>query len=123
MFSYQVYKLVHLFGIFLTIVSLGSMYLHAMNGGTKETNPSKKLMSISHGLGLFLVLLGGFGMLARLNLMQHMPGWVIAKLVIWVVLGGALAIPARAPQYARPLYFAIPILGVLAGYFAIYKPF
>lgn len=123
MINYQVYKLVHLFGIFLTVIALGGMYLHAMNGGTKESNASRKLMSIVHGVGLFLVLLGGFGMLARLGLVEHMPGWVIAKLVIWAVLGAALAIPARAPQLARPLYFAIPILGVLAGYFALYKPF
>ena len=65
MINYQVYKLVHLFGIFLTLISLGGMYLHAMNGGTKETNASRKLSAIGHGVGLFLVLLGGFGMLAR----------------------------------------------------------
>jgi hypothetical protein len=70
-------------------------------------------------------LLGGFGMLARLGIMHglNFPGWLWVKLVIWGMLGAAVIIPRRRPTLSRALLFALPILGGLAAYMAIYKPF
>jgi hypothetical protein len=34
-----------------------------------------------------------------------------------------LFVPPRWPGLARPLLFALPLLGGLAAYMAIYKPF
>jgi hypothetical protein len=63
-------------------------------------------------------------MLARLGDMHGaLPSWVVAKLVIWGTLAGALVIPSRRPGLALPLLLALPILGGLAAYIAIYKPF
>jgi hypothetical protein len=45
------------------------------------------------------------------------------KLVVWVVVAGALFLPYRRPAFARPLLFSLPILGGLAAYMALYKPF
>lgn len=125
MFSHQLYNVVHILGILLVFVALGGLVLHAANGGTRATNGGRRLVAITHGLGLFLVLLGGFGMLARLGVMhgQGFPGWIWGKLTIWVLLGAALMVPYRYPGAGRLLWFVVPLLGATAAYLAIYKPF
>ena len=59
--SPDVYKLVHVAGIFMVFMSLGGLALHGLNGGTKESNRSRRWTTITYGIGLFLILLGGFG--------------------------------------------------------------
>jgi hypothetical protein len=90
-----------------------------------EISPSpRRLLAMLHGIGVFLILLGGFGMLARLGFMgQSFPGWVWAKIVIWGLLAAALVVPRRRPSLARPLLYALPLLGGLAVYMVVYKPF
>jgi hypothetical protein len=124
MIPLQAYKLVHIFGILLTFVALGGLALHAVNGGTKESNRGRRLVAASYGLGLLLILVGGFGMLARLGVASAgLPGWVWAKLVIWLAIGGLLALPYRKPESGRFLWWLGPLLGVVAGWLALYKPF
>lgn len=120
---YPFYNLVHLFGIFLVIAGLAALCVHAANGGTKRDKRTYRLGVIMHGLGLLVVLVGGFGMLARLGLTEGLPGWIWAKLAIWLVIGALLMVPYRAPRLARPLAVLLPFVALLAGYLAIYKPF
>jgi hypothetical protein len=122
--SYQVYKLVHLFGMFALFTAVGGIALHAMNGGTRTSNTGRVLMASMHGVALFLILLGGFGMLARLGVVQAgLPGWVIAKLVIWGLLIAIAMLPYRRPSSARWVLLSLPFIGAAAGYIALYKPF
>ncbi len=123
MFSYQLYKVVHFLGILLTFVALGGQILHVRNGGDKASNSGRALVGATHGIGLFLVLLGGFGMLARMGLSFGDAPWVHAKLLIWLLLGGVVALPYRVPASAKALWFVVPLLGALAAGIAIYKPF
>jgi hypothetical protein len=117
------YKLIHIVGIILIMSALGGAAVRAMIG-SDGTPPTRRLLAILHGIGAFLVLLGGFGMLARLGAMHgNFPGWVWVKLVVWVILAAALIIPRRRPTLARPLLLALPFIGGLAAYMAIYKPF
>jgi hypothetical protein len=120
--SYNVYKLLHLLGGAMVFVSLGGIAVHAIGGGGKESNPARKPLAILHGIGLALLIIAGFGMLARLGLSMS-AGWIWTKVVIWVVLGAASTLPYRSEQLARTLLVLLPILGLLAGYLAIYKPF
>jgi hypothetical protein len=124
MISLNAYKLVHILGILLVFSSFGGLVLHAMNGGTKTTNTGRRLIAIGYGTGLFLLLLGGFGMLARLGIVQGgLPGWIWFKLVVWVVIGGLFALPYRKPGSARLLWVLGPALGLLAAWAGLYKPF
>jgi hypothetical protein len=119
---YLLYKNLHRIGVFMVLVALGGVTLHRITGGTAEY-PWRKFVAITHGVGLVLVLLGGFGMLARLGIHWPWPGWIMGKLLIWLVLGALLAVLARKPTLAKPLWWAIIVLAALAAYLAANKPF
>jgi hypothetical protein len=122
--SYSVYRLVHLVGIFLLFVILGGL---AWGAGRARGDGaiSRRASMVLHGVGLFIVLLGGFGLLARIGVMHGMdwPGWVWAKLGIWLLLGAAVMIPVRKPAWGGPLLLLLPVLGGMAAWLAIFKPF
>ena len=121
---YPIYKLIHFLGMFAMVAALAATSMHAIRGGTRADNPERRVLGATHGIAAFLVLLGGFGMLARLGLVQGgLPGWVVVKLLIWVVLLAALAVPYRGRGYARALLVALPLLAVSAAAVALYKPF
>jgi hypothetical protein len=72
---------------------------------------------------MVLVLLGGFGMLARLGIHWPWPGWVLGKVIIWIILGGIIALIYRLPHVGKALWYIVLLLGTLAAYLAIMKPF
>jgi hypothetical protein len=123
MISYSVYRVVHLVGIFLLLVILGGLSYGA--GRARGAGAGPRLAMALHGIALFVVLLGGFGLLARLGIMHGMswPGWVWAKLGIWVLLGAAVVIPKRKPEWGAALLVLLPALGGVAAWLAIFKPF
>jgi hypothetical protein len=123
MISYPVYKVIHFIGIFMVFLSLGGVTMHVINGGAKE-HAWRKPLAITHGVGLFLALLGGFGLLARLGIVHGMlPGWVLAKLAIWTVFAAVLGVVIRKRSWAGPLWAITVILGGVAAYLAGSKPF
>lgn len=125
MISYPVYRLVHLVGIVLLFAVLGGLSLAASRGVTGRSGISPRLAMALHGLALFIVLLGGFGLLARLGVTHGMdwPAWVWAKLGIWALAAAAVMVPRRRPEWATGLFLALPVLGGLAAWLAIFKPF
>lgn len=118
-----VYKVIHILGILMLFLSYGGILIHTINGGTRDTNVWRKPLAITHGLGLLLVILGGFGLLAKLGIHWPWPGWVITKIGIWVVFGGIVGIAARRPAMVQPLWWLLLLLGTLAAYLAGTKPF
>jgi hypothetical protein len=44
------------------------------------------------------------------------------KLAIWLVMGGVIALAYRGQAVAKALWIAIPLLGAVAAWLAIYKP-
>ncbi len=127
MIPHSMYKIVHIIGIVMLMSALGGAAVRAImaeSGGTTAPAGPRRLLAVLHGVGAFLVLLGGFGMLARIGGMHGaFPRWVWLKIVLWLTLAAALMLPRRRPGLARPLLIALPALGGLAAYLAIYKPF
>jgi len=122
--SPTVYKLIHVAGILLVFMSLGGLALHAMNGGTKETNRARGLTTATYAIGLLLILLGGFGFLGASGMLNAgMPGWAWAKLCIWLTVGALLALPSVRPGLSRLVWLVAPVLGVLGAWLARTKPF
>lgn len=125
MFSHQFYNLVHIVGIVLAMSALGGAAMLAIaTPAGMVPRPERRLLAMLHGVGVLLVLVGGFGMLARLGVMHGggFPGWIWVKLGVWGVVAGALLVPRRNPALAKPLLLALPVLGGLATYMAVYKP-
>jgi hypothetical protein len=118
----EFYKTLHLIGIFTVILSLGGMCLHVASGGTREY-AGRKLAAITHGVGLLIAFVAGFGLLAKLGYMQAIPGWAIVKIVIWLILGGIPALIYRQRRLAKAFWFSILAFAAFAACLAIYKPF
>jgi len=124
MIPYETYKVLHILGVLLAFATLGGLALTVANGATKSTSSVRRLIAITHGAATFIILLGGFGALARLGVMHgNLPGWVLVKLACWAVLAVLVAIPYRKPALARTIFWLLPVLGGIAVVMAIYKPF
>lgn len=122
--SYAVYKLVHFLGIFTLIGALVAAAMHVLRGGTRADDPYRRRLMAAHGIAAFLVLVGGFGMLARMGAMHGaLPDWVKLKLGLWVAVAAAIALPYRGKGPARVLLIALPLLVLAAAATALYKPF
>lgn len=118
---YEVYKIAHLIGIFMIMISLGGVATHAINGGDKESNHFRKALGITHGIGLVLVLVAGFGLLAQLQV--GWPIWVFVKLIIWIIFGALTGVAYRMGTKGQGLWYIMIVLGGLAAYLAVTKPF
>jgi hypothetical protein len=124
MISHDLYWYAHMLGIALLILSVGGVALHAMSGGTKASSGGRAIAAASHGLGSLLILVAGFGMLARLELMSGgLPGWVWAKLVVWTALGLLFIVPYRKPELSKFVWFGAALLMLTAAVLAHSKPF
>jgi len=86
MFSYTLYKLLHFCGIFLMLISLGAISSHRLQGGTKENFKHRKFFMKFHGFGLLVSFIAGFGLMARAGY-SFANGWVVVKLIVWLILG------------------------------------
>ena len=80
------YKFIHYLGIFFLLAGIGGLAF--------ADKDKLKLPSISHGMGMFLILLGGFGMQAKLKI-DLFSSWFVVKVVIWLALGATLVIAKR----------------------------
>jgi hypothetical protein len=120
--SYQAYKVIHILGVLFVFASLGALMLASREG--VERGNGRKLAGMTHGIALLLVLVAGFGTLARLGLGNPAtwPLWVWIKLTIWLVLGGIIVLIRRAPQLGTLLWWLLPLLGGIAAWAAIFKP-
>lgn len=119
MLPYETYKLIHLLGIIFLFLSLGGYLTLASN----KTLVSRRLIAFTHGISIIVILVAGFGLLARLGFVafQTWPLWVWVKLVIWVILAVVVILIRRMPELRVSLWFVVPILGVVAAYMAIFK--
>lgn len=124
MIPYETYKVLHVLGVLLTFAVLGGLALTVANGATKSTSQVRRLVAATHGVGTFIILLGGFGALARLGPNEGMglPLWIWIKLACWVVLAVVIMVPYRRPELARPVFWLLPVVGLVAVWAAVYKP-
>ena len=119
------YNLIHVIGLILLVASLGAALqqrLAARAGQDELAAGNRRLVMILHGTAMFLLLLGGFGALAKLGISWPWPGFVMVKFGIWLFLGFAPRLIRKAGTDA--LWWTL-VLGMasLAAYMGLYKPF
>ena len=119
---YAIYYPIHFIGIFLTFMCIGAMCIYCKNGGTKEENPSRKFLAITHGFSLLLVIVGGMGLMKATGAaVNGFPAWINIKMAIWLIVGMSSMIIYKKPQLSTLWFFLYSLLGILAGLTAKFK--
>jgi hypothetical protein len=117
------YKVLHIFALLFVVVAYGGAVVARLAGGDAGVRPARRWITLTHGLALVAVLVTGFGALAKLGMNDpSWPLWVWGKIVLWLVLGGLIALARRGTGQARLLWFLVPLVGALAAALVIYKP-
>jgi hypothetical protein len=118
----SLYRVLHLIGLFLVYLGLG-----AQAAAAKEDNPKDhfiwKTAGMTHGIGMLLSLIGGFGLLAKLGIAWPWPIWVWAMLVSWLALGAAPVFAKKSPAAARKIWLGSILLGLISAVLGATKPF
>lgn len=116
--SLSAYKILHLLGVMLLFCGFGGLCAVAMGAAN---DAARKALAMAHGLGLLLVLVGGFGLLAKLGMGAGLPLWIWLKIALWILLGAMIVLIRKAEKQAVILLFVLPLLGALGAYFAFFK--
>ena len=66
--------LLHILGIAMLFIAIGGVSVHAANGGDRKQSATRSIVGSVHGIGALLILVGGFGMLARIGF-KHGSGF------------------------------------------------
>jgi hypothetical protein len=107
------YKVLHLVGVMALFMGLGMGLLTDSSG--------RKPGAMWHGIGLAVILVAGFGLLAKLKL--GFPVWIIVKLVIWLLLGALPVLAKRGVVPVMAAWIIALVLGLGAAYLGVYKSF
>ena len=98
------YLIIHLIGLAALAIGIGGM----MAGGN-----NRKIFSILQGIALLVMLVSGFGLLAKLHL--GFPHFAMVKMVLWAVLG---AMPVILRRLRAPVVVGICVSLALVGILA-----
>lgn len=128
--SLQVYQILHMGGFACLFLALGGMAVHAMSqvatptaegAESPEPAPRPKVLAALHGIGLAILLVAGFGAMAKLGI-KAPPLWIWAKIGIWIFLGAAPVILKRLPHLAKGALFALPLIALAVAALAFLRP-
>jgi hypothetical protein len=112
MISMEIYQMLHLIAVVLTLCCSG-IALH----GNKD-----KIFKIVGGIRSLFILITGFGFLARLGL-DGFPLYIKIKIAIWLILVmGTPIITKRCPQFGRKFFWIVMSLFACVAYLVSFKP-
>ena len=106
-----IYKIIHLTGIAAIAIGAGGM----LAGGS-----NRKAFAMWQGIGLLIMLVSGFGMLAKMKL--GFPSFAVVKTVLWLVVGAMPVIirKAKLPTHAA-IVISLALVAALA-WLGVMKP-
>ena len=106
------YQVLHIVGISMVFLGYGALLARSM--AAPENVSVRKLGSITSGVGLLLILVAGFGLVAKLGY-NYTETWILVKFVIWLLLGGLIVLINRKPQLAMLLWCLLIALSATAA--------
>jgi hypothetical protein len=106
------YHIAHLVGLILLFVGFGGL----LSGDADARRSAMKF----HGIGLIILLVAGFGLIAKLKLPYTSP-FIIAKVVIFLVLGFLPVLARKRTLPAGTVVLIAVALGGCAAYLGYLK--
>ncbi len=120
---YTFYIILHVTGIAFTFTALGGAAMANAAGIAKQDNPARAMISAGHGIGLLLIFVSGFGLMAKIGIFGGgWPMWLILKMLIWLAVGAALVPLLRKPGVGKAALITLPLIVTLAAWLAKDKP-
>ena len=108
---YTTYQIIHLIG--LAAIAIGT-------GGMMANGSNRKIFAIWQGVGLLVVLIAGFGMLAKGHL--GFPSFAIVKTILWVVVAALPVILRKLnASISVAIVASLTLIGILA-WLGVTKP-
>lgn len=120
MLSHATYNLLHLCGIFLVFTSLGGLWVLSAKAAEGPGDGTRRILAATHGIGLVIILIAGFGMMARLGIMGGWPLWIWIKLAVWLVVAATPMLLRRARSSSTALFLLLSVIGATAAWAAIF---
>ena len=111
---YQLFLVAHLVSV---ILSVGVTF--AAFAAPRPENRRRDLMW--SGIWSLVIFVSGFGLLGILRL--GFPGWVIVKLVCWLVLSALAGMAFRRPEQVRTWVVVSVVVVVVAVGMVVVRPF
>ena len=110
---YQLYQIIHVLSLLL-LTGLGFALI-----ATDNDKPLRKF----YGIFSFLVLLGGFGLMAKLGYTFKANPWISVKLVMWILLAVGLPIVLKRLSLSKPvLMLSYGVILFIAVYSVYLRP-
>ena len=103
--SLYLYKVIHLAGLICLFLGLASALMPA-------DTPKRNIGLRIHGIGLLLLLLGGFGLIIKLD--TGFAWWIWVKLALWLGFGAMPLIGKRGLMPAPAAWGLALLFGVIA---------
>ncbi len=125
----QFYIVIHIAGVMLMYMALGALAVLSAKVEAQAGKPLRRFLIILHGLALTVILVAGFGLLAKIKLADGSsmsnpatwPPYMWIKVVLWMGLGASTVLLRRQPTLLRPLLVILPLVGALAAYLGVYQ--
>lgn len=105
----QFYLFLHISGVIILFLALGALIV---------SSKAPKGAIIAHGVALLLLLVSGFGRMAKMK--YAFDTWLFIKLAIWLLLGVSLVVLKRGLLPAKVASVLIAILGIAAAWSALF---
>ncbi len=110
--------------IFYQVVHVLSLLLLTGVGFALIASDNDKPLRKFYGILSFLVLLGGFGLIAKLGYSFKENTWLTVKLGMWILLAGGLPIALKRLSLSKPvLMLSYGVILFIAVYSVYLRPF
>lgn len=113
------YYFLHFAGVMCLLLGMGAIL--GMGEDRKHIN---KFVGIFHGIGVLLLLVSGFGLVAKLQTVATgFPVWLIIKLVLWICLSMIMILAKRKICTPKATAILALVLALTAAAMCVFKPF
>ncbi len=117
---YEFYKFLHFVGLFTLITMIGAVIYQTWSHGD-ATIKARRWLMIFHGIAVTIILVSGFGLMAKLGMMSGWPPWIWVKLATWTFVIVVPSLVMRIPATRKFMWWLFPIILFATAFSVTYK--